>query len=135
MPVTFEADRTRAEGVCPSGQRGRAVNPLAYAFEGSNPSAPNRVLTYTHPRSSQSTEGDSLRACKTLRTSQGGSLNDDRACGVPVDGDADLQFRLFDAATGGSQIGSKVGLAFVDVVNGLFTVQFDFGAEVFTGLP
>lgn len=29
-------------GVCPSGQRGRAVNPLAYAFEGSNPSAPNQ---------------------------------------------------------------------------------------------
>ena len=29
-----------ALGVCPSGQRKRAVNPLAYAFVGSNPTAP-----------------------------------------------------------------------------------------------
>ena len=28
-------------GVYPSGQRGRAVNPLAFAFGGSNPPAPN----------------------------------------------------------------------------------------------
>ncbi len=28
-------------GVCPSGQRRRAVNPLAYAYGGSNPPAPN----------------------------------------------------------------------------------------------
>ena len=30
----------RSLGVCPSGQRRRAVNPLAYAYDGSNPSAP-----------------------------------------------------------------------------------------------
>ena len=31
----------RGRGVYPSGQRGRAVNPLAFAFVGSNPTAPN----------------------------------------------------------------------------------------------
>lgn len=37
-------------GVCPSGQRGRAVNPLALAFEGSNPSAPSPAGQVSGPR-------------------------------------------------------------------------------------
>ena len=40
VPVSIRSD-SRLMGVCPSGQRERAVNPLALAFEGSNPSAPN----------------------------------------------------------------------------------------------
>lgn len=52
---------------------------------------------------------------------------------VPVDGPADFVFRLFDDASGGSQIGTYVALASVDVDRGLFTVRLDFGAEVFNG--
>jgi hypothetical protein len=60
--------------------------------------------------------------------------------GVPVDELADLEFTLWDADVGGSQVGPT--LTFdgqggnpppVDVVKGLFTVLLDFGGDVFTG--
>jgi len=53
--------------------------------------------------------------------------------GAPVTGQADFQFLLFNAASGGGQVGSTIGRSFVDVVNGLFTVQLDFGAVAFDG--
>jgi hypothetical protein len=53
--------------------------------------------------------------------------------GVPADGLHDLQFRLFDAGSGGLQIGSTICSDSVDVVGGLFTVQLDFGAAPFVG--
>ncbi len=53
--------------------------------------------------------------------------------GSPADGLYDFEFRLFDAATGGSQIGSTDTLEDVTVDNGLFTVKLDFGSDVFTG--
>ncbi len=56
-----------------------------------------------------------------------------RQAGDPVDGQADMVFRLYDAAAGGNQVGSTVGPAFVDVADGLFTVQLDFGAAAFNG--
>ncbi len=52
--------------------------------------------------------------------------------GVPVEGQADLSFRLYDAATGGTLI-DTVGKSFVDVVDGLFTVELDFGPAAFDG--
>ncbi len=58
-----------------------------------------------------------------------GSLQDG---GSPANGAYDFQFLLFDAATAGSQVGSTVTLNDVNVVNGLFTVQLDFGG-VFDG--
>jgi hypothetical protein len=52
---------------------------------------------------------------------------------VPENGSCDLQFKLFDAATGGSQIGSTVTDTGITITNGLFTVTLDFGAGAFAG--
>ncbi len=51
--------------------------------------------------------------------------------GQPVNGTTTLTFRLYDAFTGGAQIGSPITRT-VNVQNGLFTVQLDFVA-VWTG--
>jgi hypothetical protein len=59
-----------------------------------------------------------------------GSLTDN---GSPANGDYDFRFQLYDAATGGSQVGSTVALEDVSVADGLFTVRLDFG-EVFDGM-
>ncbi len=56
-----------------------------------------------------------------------------KEAGVPVDGSADFEFTLWDAESGGDQIGWPVSLRQVDVVNGLFTVQLDFGGSAFEG--
>ncbi|HMV85602.1 MAG TPA: tail fiber domain-containing protein [Blastocatellia bacterium] len=54
--------------------------------------------------------------------------------GQPANGNFDLQFKLFDAASGGTQQGaSPVTLEDVVVTNGVFTVQLDFGAGAFPG--
>ena len=53
--------------------------------------------------------------------------------GVPVQGSCDLQFSLWDGATGGSQIGSTQTRGSVAVNKGLFTVLVDFGVGAFTG--
>ncbi|HEY0460104.1 MAG TPA: hypothetical protein VGC97_13285 [Pyrinomonadaceae bacterium] len=44
-----------------------------------------------------------------------------------------MQFKLFDAASGGSQIGSTIDNPSVAVSGGVFSVKLDFGANVFTG--
>ncbi|MDW8325686.1 MAG: hypothetical protein RMK99_03885 [Anaerolineales bacterium] len=53
-----------------------------------------------------------------------GRLDDN---GAPANGAYDFQFALFDAVTGGTQVGSTTTLNNVAVVNGIFTVQLDFG--------
>ncbi|NOZ95290.1 MAG: hypothetical protein GXP47_11230 [Acidobacteria bacterium] len=53
--------------------------------------------------------------------------------GNPANGQFDFEFRLFDTASGGSQVGSTVTRDDVPVSNGLFTVDLDFGAGVFKG--
>jgi hypothetical protein len=53
--------------------------------------------------------------------------------GSPASGLHDLQFSLYDALTSGTQVGSTVTVAGVDVQNGLFTVTLDFGPGAFTG--
>lgn len=52
--------------------------------------------------------------------------------GVPYTGDANLEFRLFDQETVGSQIGPTVTENDWPVIDGLFQVELDFGA-VFDG--
>ena len=47
-------------------------------------------------------------------------------------GSYDFQFQLFNAATGGAQVGPTVSLASVPVVDGVYQVQLSFG-NVFTG--
>jgi hypothetical protein len=55
-----------------------------------------------------------------------------KLAGVPVTGEADLKFILYDAETGGAIVDS-LGLSFVEVVDGLFTVQLNFAAGAFDG--
>jgi len=50
--------------------------------------------------------------------------------GAPANGTYDLEFKLYDAAN--AQVGSTVTREDVQVVNGIFTVQLDFGS-VFDG--
>jgi hypothetical protein len=54
------------------------------------------------------------------------------SAGSPADGLHDLRFRLFDAATGGSQVGGTLCADNVDVVDGLFTVVLDFDQQFAT---
>lgn len=46
----------------------------------------------------------------------------------------DFEFKLFDAATGGTQLGMTQQLLGVSVAGGVFTVQLNFGSQ-FTGAP
>ncbi|HEY0461391.1 MAG TPA: tail fiber domain-containing protein [Pyrinomonadaceae bacterium] len=47
---------------------------------------------------------------------------------LAANGSYDMQFALFDAPAGGSQIGATVTNAAVQVTNGIFTVTLDYGA-------
>ncbi len=53
--------------------------------------------------------------------------------GNPANGAYDFQFKLFDAVSGGAQVGSTVTLDDVPVSHGLFTVKLDFGVGAFGG--
>ena len=53
--------------------------------------------------------------------------------GIPADEDYDFLFKLFEAETGGAQVGGDIEIEDWPVPDGLFTVQLDFGEGVFTG--
>lgn len=59
-----------------------------------------------------------------------GKLNDG---GVPVTDVTDFQFKLFDASVAGVQVGGTVLVGDHSVVNGLFTVELNFGNGLFGG--
>ncbi|MET0555515.1 MAG: hypothetical protein ABW221_20915 [Vicinamibacteria bacterium] len=59
-----------------------------------------------------------------------GSLSDGS---VPAEGTFDLEFTLYDEATGGSPVLPAVVVEDVAVERGLFTVSLDFGAGAFRG--
>ena len=59
-----------------------------------------------------------------------GSLSDG---GSPANGQHDLQFKLFDALTGGAQQGPTITLENVAVTGGVFSVTLNFGAAAFPG--
>lgn len=61
-----------------------------------------------------------------------GKLNDD---GSPVSGAYQFQFKLYDAASGGNQIGQTLAGVTATVNNGVFAVSLDFGANSFDGSP
>jgi hypothetical protein len=66
----------------------------------------------------------------TAFTYQGQLLLD----GAPTTATCDFSFLLFDASEGGSQVGdSPQSVPGVDVVDGLFTVELDFGPGAFDG--
>jgi hypothetical protein len=54
------------------------------------------------------------------------------SAGEPVSSLADIQFSLFTADAGGSQVGSTQTLSNVTVTNGLFTTPVDFGVNPYT---
>ena len=53
--------------------------------------------------------------------------------GSPYNGTATLTFTLWDAETGGNSVGGGTQFADHPIVDGLFTVQLDFGPLVFNG--
>lgn len=53
--------------------------------------------------------------------------------GLPANGSYDLQFSLWSAPSGGSQIGTTLCTSNLQVTGGLFTVPLDFGATAFNG--
>src|SRR5262245_44076879 len=53
--------------------------------------------------------------------------------GAPLDATADFEFKLFNAASGGTQLGSTNPINNVNVVDGLFTVPLNFGVPAFNG--
>ncbi len=53
--------------------------------------------------------------------------------GNPASGPYDLQFKLYDAASVGIQVGGTITLDNITVSDGLFTVQLDFGGSAFDG--
>ena len=53
--------------------------------------------------------------------------------GNPASGNYDLVFTLFDAATGGNQIGSPITVLTQTLSIGTFTVPLDFGSSAFQG--
>jgi len=52
--------------------------------------------------------------------------------GVPLSGDYDFQFQLYDALSGDAPVGSAVAVGDKEVTDGYFTAQLDFG-NVFDG--
>jgi Chaperone of endosialidase len=58
-----------------------------------------------------------------------GKLND---AGAPANGNYDFTFKLFSVTAGGSQIGADLLRDDVQVTNGVFTVNLDFGSSPFT---
>ena len=58
-----------------------------------------------------------------------GQLKD---AGVNASGPHDFRFRLFDAASGGTQIGAQMCVDNLQVVDGIFTKALDFGAQFAT---
>jgi len=53
--------------------------------------------------------------------------------GTPANGNYDLQFALFDAASGSNQVGQTQTIPNVPVSGGVFAVTLDFGANAFSG--
>jgi hypothetical protein len=52
---------------------------------------------------------------------------------VPGDGVFEFQFELYDSPEDGNQLDGTVALRGVDVIDGYFTVELDFGGAVFDG--
>lgn len=53
--------------------------------------------------------------------------------GAPTSGSHNLSFSLWDASSGGNQVGSTISQSNYPVANGVFTIDLDFGVGVFNG--
>src|SRR6185436_14346069 len=56
-----------------------------------------------------------------------------KTAGLPAGGQVDMMFRIYDAATGGSQVGPTMTASDVGITQGQFTIDLDFGPGVFAG--
>jgi len=65
----------------------------------------------------------------TVFTYQGRLLE----AGDPADGQYDFEFKLYNAPSYGSQIEGTIEANDLDVINGYFTKELDFGSDVFNG--
>jgi hypothetical protein len=77
----------------------------------------------------QGSAGPPKAALGTAFTYQGELLE----LGAPVTGPGDFQFSLWDAVSGGAQIGATVPASAIAVEDGRFTASLDFGAAAFDG--
>ena len=59
-----------------------------------------------------------------------GSLN---TAGTPANGSHDFEFLLFDALSGGNQLGPTVAVNSVTITNGVFSVKLNFGNQFISG--
>src|SRR5262245_54989716 len=59
-----------------------------------------------------------------------GQLKD---AGNPANGTYDFQFALFDASSGGAQVGATIAKPGGAVTNGVFSAELDFGSAAFNG--
>jgi len=71
-----------------------------------------------------------ITAAQTTAFNYQGKLTDG---GAAANGAFQMQFKLFDAASGGSQIGATLADVPVTAENGVFAVKLDFGASAFSG--
>ena len=69
-------------------------------------------------------------AAQTTAFNFQGRLNDGSS---PANGRYDLQFKLYDAIAGGTQVGATVGKPNLMLVNGVFSTTLDFGTAAFSG--
>jgi len=53
--------------------------------------------------------------------------------GAPANGQFDFEFALFDALNGGAELGTTIDVQNIVVVDGIFSVELDFGATPFAG--
>ena len=80
---------------------------------------------------------DSARATSQLQAPIGqsftyqGKLMDD--AGIPIDEPCDFMFTLYDAESGGGQVGPNIEKTGVNVMDGYFSVVLDFGSSAFQG--
>jgi len=56
-----------------------------------------------------------------------------KSSGSPYSGTCDLRFKLYDALSGGTQIGPTQTKTSVGLTDGYLTVQLDFGSGAFAG--
>ena len=94
-------------------------------------SFPRNILTWLILIASFTIFGEAAAAQTTTFTYQG-KLTDN---GVSANGTYQFQFALFDALVNGNQISSTITNSSVQVSGGVFTVDLDFGAGVFSGAP
>ncbi len=57
----------------------------------------------------------------------------DSTVAQPTNGTYEMEFKAFDAVLGGNQFDSTITMPTVQVVNGIFTVTLDYGAQTFRG--